>query len=150
MTWLIGEDIDASKINMPYAWYRSNDTQTITNGADTTVRFQIARYTSPLVTPNGTGNSYFTIQPGLWLIQTAARLNADINFELFLSIGTTHSIAGIQSLSGCWRNGYTGAFVVATAATNICVGIWQNSGANRFPQIFGNSPYISFLRLEHR
>lgn len=154
MTWLIGESLDVEKLSMPYAVYRTPSAgQSIPNNTVTNVQFATAVTVSPYVTAGGTNNNQFTIQPGLWLVSGSYRAGgAATDTRLYLFTGATHTVANTFEVNeGRVNVDIAGIREVPAGSTEIvCMGVYQNSGGSRTVDVFGLTPTIRFIRLEHR
>jgi hypothetical protein len=149
MPWSAGERVTAGKLNMYRAKYRATDTQTIATATDTLIQFSIAVATTPVVAPGGVNNSFFTLQPGLWDVRASFRISQDTNFEWFMLVGNSFAIGSIRSGDSGFRNAFCSMVEEFSSPSPVSVSIYQGSGANRFPQVFGELPSITMIRLQH-
>lgn len=116
---------------------------------DKQASFPTARTTDPNVTPSGgsgdTQNTYFTLQPGVWRIEAGTRQTGG-SPQLTIATGTTWGIANIIGPgNGADLNSSGSVTISLSAATAICVNIW-NSAANNYVTNFGDCNFISFTR----
>jgi hypothetical protein len=130
---------------------RTSGAQAVSANTDTQIVWPSAIAVDSLVTPQGTNNAYFTIQPGLWLIEACVRRSAAGAMDMYIAMGTTFASAPDEG--NTIAMGGTGAFTCSvagtvniTTATNITVGVYSAAAININP--FGtNATHIAFTRL---
>lgn len=90
--WLPGMELTADRLNQvgPYARYaRTGGTQPL-NTTTRLVEWPNAIEPNSLVTPQGTNNIYFAVQPGMWFISASVRRGSQFaSTDLFLVTSTT-------------------------------------------------------------
>lgn len=125
--------------------------QTQTTNTDMVMQFPTTVTSSPDVVATGTGNSVFTVQPGLWIMTAAARFSAATpTREMNIAAGsTTWSTNNIISASGSssFNCGET-TILDCSVATAVTVGTWQSSGGSiDVVGTFGHCTHIALARI---
>lgn len=148
--WLPGQRVTADRLNMLTAQYarRSSDGVQTLAGGDQLTSFPTAVKTDPNVVAGGTGNQWWTCQPGAWLVETSVRISADQDATLFLTTGTTanesSSVAGADfSTFSCT----TSRLMLLSVATTINLTTWRGGTAINIVSWGADFTHISFTRL---
>lgn len=152
MAFLAGTKITADqlgKIGATAKYSRRTGSQVLNSG-DQILQFPTTVKSIPGVTPQGTNNTSFLLDPGAWIISCALRLNTNGIVAIFLATGTSFSEGNALTV-GNIVNGLQGSLsepLEITTATSVCAGVFRDLSTSCSVVSWGNDmTHIGFIRL---